>query len=355
LSSERGAESGEQGTGTSLTGALQARGTRVRVAPASEGDIAPYRRAVEQSRTRLARWNPVDPDDLARALPLQSRARRTFLIHALTPEGEHDIVGKVNISDVVRGRFLSAAMGYDAYDPYAGRGLFAEGLRLVVDLLFKPEHSGGLGLHRAHAAVQPGNVRSAGLLRSLGFLREGFSPRMLWLPGADGLDDWQDHDSYVMMRDEWPSQPYRPAPRRKVVVLVNGTAESGATALARELAVELAVPLFLRDGIGDGRQDALWTFLADSPAGGVLQGQFRPEDARSVAEGLAGAGVDPATVPEISCRSGRDAVSERPLGMGPALIAEMGDRGDQDDRASRADVVRIALLVRSGLAPASET
>jgi len=166
-------------------GAPRAASDRVWVAAAGEQDIGPYRRAVVASRARLARWNPVDPDDLARSLPLQSRNRRTFLIHAVHPEGEHDIVGKVNVSDAVRGRFESAAVGYDAYDPYSGRGLFAEGLRLLLDLLFAPEDAGGMGLHRVQAAVQPGNVRSAGLLRSLGFQREGFSPRMLWLRGAD--------------------------------------------------------------------------------------------------------------------------------------------------------------------------
>ena len=148
--------------------ALQAEGRRVRVGTVRAQDVAPYRRAVEQSRQRLARWNPVDPEDLERQLPVQSRDHGTFLIHALHPEGEHDIVGKVNVTDAVRGRFQSAAMGYDAYDPYAGRGLFAEGLRLVLDLAFAHEDSGGMGLHRVQAAVQPGNVRSAGRHRGSG-------------------------------------------------------------------------------------------------------------------------------------------------------------------------------------------
>jgi ribosomal-protein-alanine N-acetyltransferase len=348
LSSELGAQSSDPE-------AQQHRGDRVRVAALHEGDIAPYRLAVEQSRARLTRWNPVDPDDLARALPLQSRGRRTFIIHALTPEGDHDIVGKVNISDVVRGRFESAAMGYDSYDPYAGRGLFAAGLRQVLNLLFAPETAGGMGLHRIQAAVQPGNVRSAGLLRSLGFQREGFSPRMLWLPDAKGDDAWCDHVSYAILRDEWPAQPYRPACLRKVVALVNGAAESGATALARELAVELAVPLLFRDAIRGSGPDPLWTVLADSPVGGVVSGRFGPEDARWVAEGLRGAGVNPAGVPEILCSSARGAVPDQPLGLGPVVVAEMGDRGYPDDRASRADVVRIALLVSSGLPPAFET
>lgn len=336
-------------------GVLKARGDRVWAAAVREQDKAPYRCAVEQSVERLARWNPVDPDDLARHLPLQSRDYRTFLIHAVSPQGDHDIVGKVNVVNAVRGRFESAAMGYDAYDPYAGRGLFAEGLRLVLDLAFAPEDAGGMGLHRVAATVQPGNVRSAGLLRSLGFQREGFSPRMLWLPDGAGRNAWRDHDSYVMLRDEWPSQPYRTARLRKVVALVNGTAGSGATALARELAVELAVPLFFRDAIADSGPQAWWTLLADSPVGGVVQGRFGPEDAHRVAEGLRRAGVNPAAVLEVSCPSARGAAPERPLGLGPAVAAEMGDRGYPDERASRADIVRIALQVSAAQAPASET
>jgi ribosomal-protein-alanine N-acetyltransferase len=313
----------------------------VRVAVAREGDIAPYRRAVEQSRPRLARWNPVDPDDLARALPLQSRGRRTFLIHALAPEGDHDIVGKVNISDVVRGRFESGAMGYDAYDPYAGRGLFAEGLRLVLSLLFTPETAGGMGLHRVQAAVQPGNVRSAGLLRSLGFQREGFSPRMLWLPDANGNDAWCDHDSYAMLRDEWPSRPHRTPRRRKVIVLVNGTAGTGVTALARQLAVELGVPLLSRDVIMDGGS-TFWGFLADSPVGGIVEGSFGPDEARSLVEGLRRCGVDPATVPEIRCLPAEAGRPARLPGLGPTVVVDLGGV------MGRGEIVRIALDVSLG-------
>jgi [ribosomal protein S5]-alanine N-acetyltransferase len=301
-------------------------------------------------------WNPVDPDDLVRALSLQSPNRRTFLIHALTPEGDHDIVGKINVVDVVRGRFESAAMGYDAYDPYAGRGLFAEGLRLVLDLAFMPESVGGMGLHRVQATVQPGNVRSAGLLRSLGFQREGFSPRMLWLPGVEGNNAWRDHDSYVMLRDEWPAQPYVTAHRRKVVALVNGgsgsgvvsgVSGSGPTTLARQLVEELRIPLFSQDVVGTG--DGLWALLADSPVGGVVEGCFGPEDARSVVVGLRRCGLDPAAVPEVWCFSALVQTSERPLGLGPTVAV------DTSHRVERVDVVRIALQVASGVAPTFET
>lgn len=332
---------------SSEPGAAPSQGDRVWVAPAGERDIAPYRRAVEQSRGRLARWNPVDPDDLARALPLQSRNRRTFLIHAVHTQGEHDIVGKVNVSDVVRGRFQSAAVGYDAYDPYAGRGLFAEGLRLLLGLLFTPEDAGGMGLHRVQAAVQPGNVRSAGLLRSVGFQREGFSPRMLWLPDADGRDGWQDHNSYVLLAEEWPAPPYPTSRGRAVVALLNGQPGSDGTTLGSQLARELRIPLLSRDAVGSG--DALWALVCESAAGAVVQGCFTRQDAPYVAEGLQRCGLDPATVPELCCFSTRAGTSPRPLGLGPTVDF------DTSQDLGRADVVRIALQVGAGPTSASDT
>jgi ribosomal-protein-alanine N-acetyltransferase len=326
------------------------RGEHVWVATVRAQDVAGYRLAVEQSRQRLSRWNPVDPEDLDRALAAQSRDRRTFLVHSLDPEGDHDIVGKINVTDVVRGRFQSAAMGYDAYDPYSGRGLFAEGLRLVVSLAFAPESAGGMGLHRVAAAVQPGNQASAGLLRSLGFQREGFSPRMLWLPGEDGSPGWRDHVTYAVRAENWPAEPYATARGPRAVVLVNAAPSPWRSDLARHLAVELRVALFSEDVISGGPAGSLWALLGGSPVGGVVAGSWQPEDVQLVVDGLQRLGFDPATVPEVWCSTGQDGSSTGPLGLGPTLPLDIGQG------LGPGDIVRIALqVVGCGTSPAYET
>src|SRR4029077_3486816 len=124
----------------------------------------PYRRALEQSRERVARWNPVDVEGFGLLLSGQGRAQQSLMIHAREVVGDHDLVGKVNVTNIVRGRASAATLGYDAFDPYAEQGLFAEGRRLAVDVGFASE-PGGLGLHRIEVNVQPGNTRSAGVVR----------------------------------------------------------------------------------------------------------------------------------------------------------------------------------------------
>jgi [ribosomal protein S5]-alanine N-acetyltransferase len=104
-----------------------------------------------------------------------------------------ELVGVVNVSEIVRGHFQSAYLGYYAFTPHTGQGLMAEGFALVVTDAFRR-----LGLHRLEANVQPGNTASRRLVRRLGFRREGFSPRYLTVAGR-----WRDHERWAILREDW--------------------------------------------------------------------------------------------------------------------------------------------------------
>jgi ribosomal-protein-alanine N-acetyltransferase len=105
------------------------------------------------------------------------------------------LVGLINISEPVMGVFQSAYLGFYAFAGGERRGLMTEGLALVLDRAF-----GELGFHRLEANVQPSNAASTALVRRLGFRKEGFSPKYLFIDGA-----WRDHDRWAILSDEWPA------------------------------------------------------------------------------------------------------------------------------------------------------
>jgi ribosomal-protein-alanine N-acetyltransferase len=109
------------------------------------------------------------------------------------------LAGVINASEIVLGAFRSAYLGYYAFVPHAGHGYMREGLVEVIRLAF-----GKLKLHRLEANIQPANERSIGLVRSLGFEREGYSPRYLKIAGR-----WRDHERWALRTESWSAKAMR--------------------------------------------------------------------------------------------------------------------------------------------------
>jgi ribosomal-protein-alanine N-acetyltransferase len=102
------------------------------------------------------------------------------------------VVGVVNINEIVAGVFQSAYLGYYGMSEFSRQGLMTEAVRVAVDHAFNE-----LGLHRLEANIQPENLASVGLVRKLGFRREGYSPRYLRIGG-----EWRDHERWALLADE---------------------------------------------------------------------------------------------------------------------------------------------------------
>ena len=112
---------------------------------------------------------------------------------------DHAIAGVFNFSEIVRGAFHSAYLGYYAFAPYAGAGYMADGLTLALHYAFAR-----LKLHRIEVNVQPENARSQALIRGAGFVREGLSRRYLRISGR-----WRDHVRYAMLVEDWRARRNR--------------------------------------------------------------------------------------------------------------------------------------------------
>jgi [ribosomal protein S5]-alanine N-acetyltransferase len=166
----------------------------IRVDPLAASDEATFIAAVRASRDFHHPWIDL-ADTPARfasmLLRFQPDDHQAYLVRHLSCGA---LVGYVSVSNIVRGAFQSAYLGYGAFAGHEGRGLMTAGLRAVVRLAFSE-----LGLHRVEANIQPGNQRSLALARRVGFHKEGYSPRYLIVDG-----DWRDHERWAMRAEEFP-------------------------------------------------------------------------------------------------------------------------------------------------------
>ena len=166
---------------------------RVSIREGKLEDEAPFLAAVERSRALHHPWvqPPHTPDAFRDYLSKRQDSRgASFFIWLEEPR---ELVGVVNLDEIVHGCFRSAYLGYYAFRPYAGRGLMKAGLAKVITHAFD-----AIRLHRLEANIQPGNRPSKALVKKLGFHREGLSPRYLKINGR-----WRDHERWAILSEDW--------------------------------------------------------------------------------------------------------------------------------------------------------
>lgn len=158
----------------------------VTLRPLRASDREGFCEAVTTSREQLLRWVGI-----FRRVGLAPDARHESLDElfdrqlALTEIGERTrtscrragvladgrIIGVFNLNAISRGLEFQTEASWWVATPWAGRGFGTQGVRRLLDLAFGEPSSGGLGLHKVLANIQPDNVECLRLVAKLGFRR----------------------------------------------------------------------------------------------------------------------------------------------------------------------------------------
>ena len=128
---------------------------------------------------------------LLRSTRREARAGRA-LPFAVVLDGR--LAGQITVNTIVRGAFDGGHVGYWVDERVAGRGVLPTALALVLDHCFGP-----VGLHRVEADVRPENTASRRVVDKLGFSQEGLRRRYLFID-----EQWRDHVSYALLREDQP-------------------------------------------------------------------------------------------------------------------------------------------------------
>ena len=146
---------------------------------ARPGDVPALRYAARKNLEHLRPWTArppkgEDPTSLTAVSNEVLRTRKAWkrgeghAFYFFDPESDERVLGRVQLSAIVRGAFDNAYLGYWCDREHLGRGLVTEAVRAVVGCAFEL-----LALHRVQAAVMPGNAPSLRVLAKVGFRREG--------------------------------------------------------------------------------------------------------------------------------------------------------------------------------------
>jgi ribosomal-protein-alanine N-acetyltransferase len=170
------------------------------IRPLTIDDAPALGAAFRRNRDHLARWDPVRPasfyTDEGQALDVENRleviARGLGASWVLTYGDE--IVGRINLNNIIRGVLQSCSVGYWTDGEHLGRGLATAMVEHAAGA------AAGIGLHRVEAGTLVDNVASQGVLRRAGFTEYGMAEKFLFIAGR-----WQDHILFQRILHDRPA------------------------------------------------------------------------------------------------------------------------------------------------------
>ncbi|GEC90107.1 GNAT family N-acetyltransferase [Brevibacillus brevis] len=103
------------------------------------------------------------------------------------------MIGRVALSNVARGAWQNATIGYFMDQACNGKGYTTSAVNLALRFALTDAR-----LHRVQAAVMPRNQASIRVLEKNRFRQEGLSLRYLQINGV-----WEDHLIFALTAEEW--------------------------------------------------------------------------------------------------------------------------------------------------------
>jgi ribosomal-protein-alanine N-acetyltransferase len=155
--------------------------------------------AYRRNREHLEPWEPTRDESFftaegqVAAVAGQLAAIRGGLVAAWVLLRDDEVVGRVNLNNIVMGVLRSASLGYWVDAEHLARGLASGAVEYAC------AQAQGRGLHRVEAGTLLHNVASQRVLERCGFEFYGVAPRFLFIGGR-----WQDHRLYQRILHDNP-------------------------------------------------------------------------------------------------------------------------------------------------------
>jgi ribosomal-protein-alanine N-acetyltransferase len=180
------------------------RGNRVALRPLQVSDAPAMLALYRANAAFLQPWDPARPagfyelsyqQDMIRA-GLSDESHDRAYTYGIVLQESGELVGRLRLSNVVRGVFQNAYLGYWLDEAHNGQGLMTEAVGLAL-----ADGFGSLRLHRIQAATLRYNAASQRVLVKNGFRQEGVAERYLLIDGQ-----WRDHLLFAITAEEWSAR-----------------------------------------------------------------------------------------------------------------------------------------------------
>ena len=106
-----------------------------------------------------------------------------------------ELVGQLNVSNILHGSVSGAFIGYWITPTVAGKGITPLAVALAIDYMFNV-----VGLHRIEIDIRPENAASLRVVEKLGLRLEGTKKGFIHINNA-----WRDHSVFAITSDEVPT------------------------------------------------------------------------------------------------------------------------------------------------------